>query len=332
MPVPASSTPVALPRPTAVALAAILAVVVTAALPLGVAQAQTAVPLGTAETFAVLAGSTITNTGTTTITGDVGLHPGSAVTGFDDVTHEGSLNVADGVALQAKTDLDTAYTDAAGQTPATRIATELGGTTLTAGVYDSAAGTFGVTGTLTLDGEGDPDAVFVFQMASTLTTASASSVELIGAADLCNVYWQVGSSATLGTDSSLLGTVMADQSISLTTGATLDGRALARTGAVTMDSNTITSAACAAPTTDGEDTTDGGDTTDDGGDATDGGDTTGDGGDTTSQVEEVPSGPVETGGGDEVVASQAWSAFALGLMVLAGVGTARRVRRSTAGR
>jgi hypothetical protein len=125
------------------------------------------------------------------------------VTGFDDVTHEGSLHVTDDVALQAKTDLDTAYTNAAGQTPVTEIPTELGGTTLKAGIYDSAAGTFGVTGTLTLDGEGDPDAVFIFQMGSTLTTASASNVALINGADLCNVYWQVGSSATLGSNSDL---------------------------------------------------------------------------------------------------------------------------------
>ena len=125
------------------------------------------------------------------VAGDVGLHPGTAVTGFgpgaDAVTQDGPLYVADGVALQATSDLDTAYTSAAGQTPVTEIPTELGGTTLSAGVYDSASGTFGVTGPLTLDAEGDPGAVFVLQMGTTLTTASASTVNLINGADVCNV-------------------------------------------------------------------------------------------------------------------------------------------------
>lgn len=203
------------------------------------------VGLGTAGAFAVLAGETITNTGPTTITGDVGLHPGSAVTGFASVTLNGSQHVADGVALQAKNDLVTAYNDAAGRTPATTVATELGGQSLKAGVYNSTAGTFGVTGTLTLDAEGDSHAVFIFQAASTLITAPASRVSLVNGAQACNVYWQVGSSATLDTTTSFKGTILALTSIALKTGATLEGRALARNGEVTLDSNVITRPACA---------------------------------------------------------------------------------------
>jgi hypothetical protein len=208
--------------------------------------AQAPVGLGTAGGFAVLAGETITNTGPTTITGDVGLHPGSAVTGFTTVTLHGSQHVADAVALQAKNDLTTAYNDAAGRTPATSVAVELGGTTLKAGVY--ASPTLGLTGTLTLDAEGNPNAVFIFQAGSTLITAPNSKVVLTNGASACNVYWQIGSSATLDTTTSFKGTILALTSIALKTGATLDGRALARNGAVTLDSNVITNAACSAST------------------------------------------------------------------------------------
>jgi len=206
--------------------------------------AQVTVGLGTAGNFAVLAGETITNTGPTTITGDVGLHPGSSVTGFDSVTLNGALHVADAVAQQAKVDLVTAYDQAAGSGPATTVATELGGQTLTAGAYNSASGTFEITGTLTLDAQGDPNAVFVFQMASTLVTASTSVVNVINGANACNVFWQVGSSATLGTGTVFRGNILALTSIALTTGASIEGRALARNGQVTMDTNTITQAAC----------------------------------------------------------------------------------------
>lgn len=216
---------------------------------------EVSVGLGTADDFAVLAGTTITNTGPTTITGDVGLHPGTDVTGFDSVTLSGDLHQTDAVAEQAKVDLVTAYNDAAGRTPVTTVATELGGQTLTGGIYGSESGTFEITGPLTLDAEGDPSAVFIFQTASTLTTASASSVNLINGAQACNVFWQVGSSATLGTASSLMGTVMALESITLTTGATVEGRMLARNGAVTMDSNTITRSVCTAAVPDTTTTT-----------------------------------------------------------------------------
>ncbi len=227
-----------------IALTASLAIVMaTTAL-----AAPTSVGLGTAKSYAVLAGQTITNTGPTKITGDIGLHPGSAVTGFASVTYVGALRVGTAAALQAKNDLVTAYNDAAGRTPVTTVATELGGQVVNAGIYNSAAGTFGVTGTLTLDAEGDSSAVFIFQMASTLITAPGSSVALINGASACNVFWQVGSSATLDTTTRFKGTIMALTSIALKTGATLEGRALARNGAVTLDTNVITSAGCSPPT------------------------------------------------------------------------------------
>jgi hypothetical protein len=210
----------------------------------GLVNAATAVGLGTTYNFAILAGSTVTNTGPSVITGDLGLSPGSSVTGFPPGTLVGNQYVANPVAVQAQTDLVTAYNDAAGQTPVTTIPTELGGSTLTPGIYSSAAGTFGITGTLTLDGQGDPNAVFIFKMASTLTTAGASSVVLINGAQACNVFWQVGSSATLGTTSVFKGNIFALTSATLTTGANVEGRVLARNGAVTLDSNVVKRAIC----------------------------------------------------------------------------------------
>jgi HD-GYP domain-containing protein (c-di-GMP phosphodiesterase class II) len=198
-----------------------------------------AVSLGTAASFAVLAGSTITSTGHTTITGNLGLSPGSAVTGLLGGLLSGNLFAANGVAVQAKADLAAAYDDAVGRPVTQTVPVELGGTTRTPGVYDSAAGTFGITGTLTLDAKGDPDAVFIFKAASTLITASASRVKLINGARASNIYWQVGSSATLGTYSVLRGNVLALTSITVTTGTTVDGRMLARNGAVTLDSDVI---------------------------------------------------------------------------------------------
>jgi hypothetical protein len=210
--------------------------------------AQAPVGLGTAGGFAVLAGSTVTNTGATTITGDVGLSPGTSVTGFETVTLHGTQHVADAPALQAQNALTTAYNDAAGRTPITTIAAQLGGQVLVAGVYASQDGAFLLTGALTLNGEGNPNAVFIFQAASTLTTASGSSVVLSGQAQACNVTWRIGSSATLGTRSALKGNILAQESITLTTSATLDGRALARTGAVTLDTNVIAPSACTVAT------------------------------------------------------------------------------------
>jgi hypothetical protein len=198
------------------------------------------VSLGTAANFAVLAGSTITNTGATTINGDLGLSAGTAVTGFPPGQVNGTIHAADQVALQAKNDLAATYDDVAGRTTTATVPVELGGTIKTPGVYESPAGTFGITGTLTLDAQGDPDAVFIFKAASTLITASASNVTLVNGAQSSNVFWKVGSSATLGTYSTIRGSILALASITVTTGATVDGRTLARTAAVTLDTDTIT--------------------------------------------------------------------------------------------
>ncbi len=218
--------------------------------------AQPTVNLGTTSTFAVLAGSTITNTGTTTINGDVGgdvgLFPGTVFTGQDSASISGTVHLADTVAIEAKNDLVTAYDDANGRTPVTRIPTELGGTILTPGVYDSADGTFQITGTLTLDAQGDPDGVFIFKIASTLITASSSNVNLINSARFCRTFWAVGSSATLGTNSNFVGHILAMTSITANTGASVQGQLLARNGAVTLDNNTITNGICdATPATGG---------------------------------------------------------------------------------
>jgi hypothetical protein len=211
------------------------------------ALAQTAPPMGTTASFAVLGSSTVTSTGPTSLTGDLGLSPGLSVTGFPPGIFSGTLHVADGVAGTAQTDLTTAYTNLAGQ-PCTHDLTgqNLGGMTLTPGVYCFSTSAQ-LTGTLTLNGQGNSAAVFIFQIGSTLTTASASSVAVINAASLCNIFWQVGSSATLGTTTSFAGNILAQASITLNTGANTTGRLLARTGAVTLDTNTVTTA-CAAGT------------------------------------------------------------------------------------
>jgi len=210
--------------------------------------AQPTVNLGTTSSFAVLAGSTITNTGITIINGDaggdVGLSPGTAFTGQASVTASGAVHIADPTAVTAKNDLVTAYNDAAGRTPVTRISTELGGTTLTPGTYDSASGTFEITGTLTLDAKGDPDGVFIFKTASTLKTATGSNINLINGARYCRTFWQVGSSATLGVNSHFVGHIFALASITANNGATVQGQLLARNGAVTLDNNTITNGIC----------------------------------------------------------------------------------------
>ena len=209
--------------------------------------AQAPVGLGTAASFAILAGTTITNTGPTVISGDLGLSPGSAVTGFPPGTvNNGAMHISDAVALQAQADVTTAYNDAAGRSPAATVTADLGGQTLVPGVYTGA--TLGLTGTLTLDAQGDPNAVFVFQTSSTLITASTSTVALINGGSPCNVFWQVTSSATLGTSSVFVGNVLALTSIAASTGATVTGRLLARNGAVTLDTNTVSSTGCAAGT------------------------------------------------------------------------------------
>jgi hypothetical protein len=204
------------------------------------ASNQTLVELGGAGAFAVLAGSTITSTGATALTGDLGVSPGAALTGFPPGTLTGTKQLGNAASATAMTDLTTAYNDAVGrlQSPVT-VAGNLGGLTLPPGLYKSTSSLAISSGDLTLDAQGDPNAVFILQMASTLTTTSGRKVILSGGAKSTNVFWQVGSSATLGTTSVFKGTIMADQSITLATGATLNGRALARVGAVTLAGNAV---------------------------------------------------------------------------------------------
>jgi hypothetical protein len=193
--------------------------------------------------FSVLAGSTVTNTGSTVVSGDVGVSPGTAVTGFPPGLAGGTIHIADGAASLAQATLTAGYIDAAGRAGGTAVAGDLVGKTLTAGVYTSTS-SLANSGDLTLDAQGNPDAVFIFQIASTLTTGSGSHIVLTNGASACNVFWQVGSSATLGTNSVFKGNILALTSITITTGVNLEGRALARNGAVTLDTDVITGCAC----------------------------------------------------------------------------------------
>jgi type VI secretion system secreted protein VgrG len=205
---------------------------------------QAAVQVDDTKNFAILAGSTITNTGGTVVYGDIGLSPGTSFTGSADVVLDGEIHLTNTDASKAKDALTQAYNDVAGRTPVTIIATELGGQTLLPGVYASESGTFEITGTLTLDSQGDSSAIFIFQMASTLVTASNSKVELSNSASSCQVYWQVGSSATLGVDSEFAGRIYASESITLNNGAEVIGQVLAMTGAVTLDNNVVSNQVC----------------------------------------------------------------------------------------
>lgn len=235
--------------PLSTSIAVVLAIGLLATGRTVYAAGPVAVGLGTAAPFAVLAGTPdVSNTGATTITGDLGISPAAAVTGFPPGTVSGTIHAADAVALQAQSDLVIAYDDAAGRTPATTVAGgTLGGMTLVAGVYNSSGFTLDLTGTLTLDGQNDPNAVWIFQATSDLITASSSSVAFINGGQPCNVFWQVTSSATLGSGSSFVGTILALTSITMDSGVTLDGRALARNGTVTLINDTITASACSAP-------------------------------------------------------------------------------------
>ena len=200
--------------------------------------AQLPVNLNSAGTFTVLGASTVTSTGPTVVNGNLGVSPGSAVTGFPPgIVVGGALHVADGPAGTAQSDLTAAYIDAAGRTTPAIVAGDLGGLTLAPGLYKSTS-SLGITGVLTLDGQGNSNSVFIFQVGTALTTATSSQVALIGGAQAANIFWQIGSSATLGTYSIFNGTIMAQASVTIATGAALTGRALARTGAVTLDSTT----------------------------------------------------------------------------------------------
>ena len=202
---------------------------------------HTAVGISSSINLAVLAGSAITNTGATNITGDLALSPGTSVGGFPPGILTGTQHINDAIANQAKLDLTTAYNDAAGRT-STDIVTlsgNIGGLTLTPGLYKSTSSLAISSGDLTFDAKGNANAVFIIQIASSLTTTSGRQVILSGGALASNIFWQVGSSATFGTTSVFKGTIMAMQSITFNTGATLDGKAFARTGAITMAGNTI---------------------------------------------------------------------------------------------
>ncbi|MHB8625095.1 MAG: ice-binding family protein [Aggregatilineales bacterium] len=242
-----------------VRLAALLALVGAMAMPGTQAAAAVTQPdLLTATSFAVLAGTTVTNTGPTIIGppvgapvlgGDLGVSPGTAVTGFPPgiVVPPGVIHAADAVALQAKTDLVTAYNTLAGETPCTALPASVGTLTLTPGVYcftSAALFTMPSLG-LTLNLQGNPNSLFIFKIPSQLTTQSGYPVNFINGSAPCNVWWQVGSSATLGTTTKFVGNIVALTSISLATGATLlPGRALAQNGAVTLDTSTINMAGC----------------------------------------------------------------------------------------
>ncbi len=204
--------------------------------------------LGTASSFAVLGSSTVTNTGPTVLKGNLGVAPGSAVTGFPPgIVVNGSIHTADPTALQAQSDSAAAYTFLAGlPCGASLTGQNLGGLTLAPGTYCFSSSAQ-LTGTLTLDAQNNPNAVFIFQIGSTITTASGSLVRVINGGLNCNVFWAVGSSATLGSTTTFVGNVLAVASVTLNTGAVVSGRALAQNGAVTLDSNVVDASASGCP-------------------------------------------------------------------------------------
>ncbi|HEX3172804.1 MAG TPA: ice-binding family protein [Solirubrobacterales bacterium] len=202
------------------------------------------VGLGEAGSFAVLGASTVTSAGVSALTGNLGVSPGTAITGFPPGTVNGTTHSADAAANQAQADLGVAYADAAGRAGAP-VSGSLGGQTFTRGVYKAAS--FSLTGNLTLDAQNDPAAVFVFQAGSTLATTASSHINLINGAQACNVFWQVGSSAALGSSSTFTGNILAFTSISTAGGVAMNGRALAHNGAVTLIEDTIVAPQCAPP-------------------------------------------------------------------------------------
>lgn len=234
--------------PALVAVAAILAVTTRPA----EAGIVPTVTMGTTVNYSVLGATTVTNTNASVLNGSVGLNPGSSIVGFPPgiVLPPATIEAASPVTLQAQNDLITAYTDAAGRAVEfTQTNPDLVGQTLIPGVYAATAkAPLGLTGQLVLDGQNNPNAVFIFQTDSTLITSSGSSIALINGASECNVFWQVGSSATLGSGSVFVGNILALTSITVESAVVVHGRALARTGAVTLDNDTFTQPSCAPST------------------------------------------------------------------------------------
>ena len=236
-------------------LAATLATCTLAAVIVSAAMGSTAtaaivptVPLATSANYAVLGGSTVTNTGPSILDNSLGLWPGTSITGFPPglVLPPGTTDTTNAAAQQAQSDLTAAYVNAAGRPLDATTTADLANLNLQGGVYAGPSkGALSLTGPLVLDGAGDPSSVFIFQTDSTLITGSGSTVSLINGAQACNVFWQVGSSATLGTGSVFVGNILALASITVTTGVTVEGRALARNGAVTLDTDTFTQPSCA---------------------------------------------------------------------------------------
>jgi hypothetical protein len=211
------------------------------------------VNLGSDTNFAVLAGAGITSTGPTTINGNIGTYPVPSVTTTGGFTLNGVNQTSDtGIMLTAKSDLATAFADAAGRPATTSYtgAAQIGGLTLVPGVYDAPV-SMNLTGTLTLNGQGASDGVWIFQTGSSLITGSDAAVILENGAQACHVFWEVGSSATLGTDTAFVGNLLALTSITANTGASVDGRLLAENGSVTLDNNVITESFCNSNTTGG---------------------------------------------------------------------------------
>jgi hypothetical protein len=235
----------------AAAAAAVVAISGALLASMGTAQAAALpVPMGTAEPFAVLGGTGITSTGTTVINGDIGSLPNPTMTVTGSVVLTGVDHRGDGVTATAKDDLTTAYLDAAGRTGALPVVGDLAGQTLTPGVYNSAS-SIGISGSTPLTLNGTSSDVFVFQAGSSLITSANTSVVLTGGVTACNVFWQVGSSTTLGVNSHFVGTIMTLSDSTMNTGATLEGSLLTRNGAVTLDSNTFVRPPCASAPTGG---------------------------------------------------------------------------------
>lgn len=242
------------------ALIGIAACLVFAALPIAIAHAAP-VNLATAQPFVVLGGAGVTNVGPSVLNGDLGVSPGTSLSGFGaPAVVNGATHANDAVAAQAQGDLTTAYNVAAGQpiAPGNDLTgVDLGGLSLSPGAYGYSSSAQ-LTGQLTLDAHGDPNAQFVFVIGTTLTTASASSVVLTNGASPCNVYWKIGSSATFGTATAFEGNVLALTSISLNSGTTVLGRVLARNGEVTLIDNVLTAPQCSTASTPGPEAASGG--------------------------------------------------------------------------